>query len=106
MIIVLTTYPDSKSAMKAAELLVEKNLAKCVNVMALESSIYKWKGKLKKGKEFLLIIKAADSFYPKIELAIKTDHPYELPEVIELPVTGGLKSYLDWVDGRGECASG
>jgi periplasmic divalent cation tolerance protein len=96
MIIVLTTYPGKKSAETAASGIVKQGLAACVNVMKIESSHYIWKGKAVKAQEFLLVIKTAEKRYKKLEAWIKKNHPYELPEIIKVPVTGGLKAYLDW----------
>ena len=79
-----------------AKAIIQKNLAACVNVVKTESH-YKWKGKLVEDGEFLLIIKTAGKNYKKLESFVKKNHPYELPEIIRVPVTGGLKAYLDWV---------
>jgi periplasmic divalent cation tolerance protein len=97
MIIVLTTYPDRKKAESAAASIVKQGLAACVNVIKIESSHYKWKGKIVKAQEFLLVIKTTEKRYKKLEAWIKKNHPYELPEIIKVPVTGGLKAYLDRV---------
>lgn len=101
MIIVLSTYPDRKSADQAARSLVKSGLSACVNILRIESSVYRWEGKLKEGAEFLLIIKAGSEDYDKLESAIKKSHPYELPEIIRMQVDGGFQPYLDWVDCAG-----
>jgi periplasmic divalent cation tolerance protein len=95
--IVLSTYPDKKSAEAAARKIVRANLAACVNIIRLESSIYKWKGELKDVPERLLIIKARSSNYKKIEKAVLASHPYEVPEIIRITVDGGYAPYLEWV---------
>jgi periplasmic divalent cation tolerance protein len=100
MIIVLSTYPDKKTALKCARSLVKRRLAACVNIVKIESSVYEWKGKLKEEGEFLLIIKARSRDYKKTESAIADRHPYEFPEIIRLPVEGGLRKYIDWVERR------
>jgi periplasmic divalent cation tolerance protein len=97
MILVLTTYLDKKKAQETARQLIKQNLAKCVNVIKIESSHYKWKGKLCENEEWLLIIKTAKRNYKRLELFIKNNHPYELPEIIKLDVSGGHLAYLNWV---------
>jgi len=101
MIIVLSTYPDRNSAKKSARMLIEEGLAACVSIVPIESSIYNWKGKLMEEREFLLIIKTTETRYKKLETAIKGSHPHSLPEIIRVPVAGGWKPYLDWVDRSG-----
>jgi len=98
MIIILTAYPDGKSASTAASKIVKKDLAACVNVIKVESSHYKWKDKQVKAQEFLLIIKTSARKYKKLEAWIGKNHPYDLPEVVRLPVSGGSKAYLAWID--------
>lgn len=98
MIIVLTTYPNKKKSQEIAKAIINKKLAACVNVIKIESSHYRWKGRLVEGKEFLLIIKTANRNYKKLESFVKKTHPYKVPEIIKLPVKDGLKAYLDWVD--------
>ena len=98
MIIVLTTYPERKSANAAARKLVQGRLAACVNVVKIESSLFRWKGRLRIEKEYLLMIKARARDYRKLESAIRSDHPYSLPEIIRLRVDGGLPDYIAWVE--------
>lgn len=98
MIIVLTTYPDKKKAEAIAEKLVKKELAACVNIIKIEKSIYKWKGKIHKDGEYLLIIKTKRQVYRKLEIFIKENHPYKLPEIIYFNIEGGNKDYLSWID--------
>jgi periplasmic divalent cation tolerance protein len=99
MIVVLTTYPDRKSAGDAAKKLVKTGLAACVSILKIESSVYKWKGILKEEPEYMLIIKAKSGNYTKLEMAICAGHPYKVPEVVRLRVDGGLPDYLAWVRG-------
>jgi periplasmic divalent cation tolerance protein len=100
VIIILTTYPNKKTAQICARALVKEKLAACVNIVKIESSVFFWKGRIKEEKEFMLIIKAKASAYKGIETLIRKRHPYELPEIIRVPVQGGLRSYLDWVEGK------
>ncbi|MFH1520077.1 MAG: divalent-cation tolerance protein CutA [Candidatus Micrarchaeota archaeon] len=97
MIIVLTTYPNKKNAQEIAKKIIKQKLAACINVIKIESSHYEWKGKLCSGSEFLLIIKTANKNYKKLETFVKKNHPYKLPEIIKLNVSG-FSAYLNWVD--------
>ena len=96
MIIILTTVAKKSDAEKLAKLLVEKKLAACVNIIKIEKSVYQWKGKINENGEHLLLIKTAKP-YDKLERFIKRSHPYELPEIIMLPISKGYKKYLDWI---------
>ncbi|VVC04895.1 Divalent-cation tolerance protein CutA [Candidatus Bilamarchaeum dharawalense] len=98
MIIVLTTYSNKKKAQGIAKEIIKQNLAACVNVIKIESSHYKWNGKFCETGEFLLVIKTANKNYKRLEKFIKKNHPYKMPEIIQLKVSGGFSAYLDWVD--------
>lgn len=96
--IILNTCPDQDQANRLANVLIDKNLAACVNIVPGLTSIYKWKGKIQTGTEVLLIIKTRSDCYAGIESTIRSQHPYELPEIISVPLENGLKNYLDWID--------
>jgi periplasmic divalent cation tolerance protein len=96
-IVVITGLPEYETALKLAAELVEKRLAACVNILPPMTSVYEWKGKLEKGQEHLLLIKTTERCYLDLEAYIRRFHPYELPEIIALPVKPGLSPYLDWV---------
>ncbi len=96
-LIVLTNLPDRASAMKLAQTLVEKRLAACVNVLAEASSVYRWRGKIETAQEVPLLIKTRSGLYSEVEAAIVDGHPYELPEIVAVPVVRGLPAYLEWV---------
>lgn len=96
--IILNTYPDQEQAKQMANTLVDEGLAACVNIVPGLTSIYKWQGKRESGTEVLLIIKTRREHYEQIESRIKSMHPYELPEIISVPIENGLKAYLDWID--------
>lgn len=104
VIAVLTNLPDSASAFNLARILVERRLAACVNVLSPATSFYRWEGRLQQEQETPLIIKSTTEAYSELERAIRELHPYELPEIIALPVTQGLESYLGWV--AAECKPG
>ncbi len=97
VIVVLTSLPDRESALKLAGLLVDQRLAACVNVLSECTSIYRWRGQVEKTSEVPVLIKTAAASYRKLEAAIRANHPYELPEIVSVPVVDGLAPYLDWV---------
>ena len=97
VIAVLTNLPDSESAFNLARILVRRRLAACVNVLAPATSFYRWEGREAQAPEVPVIIKTTSARYPELERAIRELHPYELPEIIALPVERGLDDYLGWV---------
>jgi periplasmic divalent cation tolerance protein len=94
---VLTTVPDEGVAETLARTLVEECLAACVNVIPGMRSIYRWEGALQDDSEVLLLIKSQRKRSQALAARIKDLHPYELPEVLVLPVCGGSAAYLDWI---------
>ena len=96
--IILCTCPDQDTAGKIARLLVSDGLAACVNILPGLSSIYLWQGQIESAQEHLLLIKANKDRYQAIETSIKIHHPYELPEIIAVPIENGLPEYLHWID--------
>ena len=97
VLIVFTNLPDRSSAERIAEALVTANVAACVNVLAECTSIYRWQGKIEHNHEVPLIIKTTRTAYPLLESTWRKLHPYELPEIVAMPVTTGLHEYLEWV---------
>jgi periplasmic divalent cation tolerance protein len=97
LILVLTNLPDQDSAKKLAEQLVGQRQAACVNILATCQSIYHWQGKTEITQEVPLLIKTTEERYAALEQTLRTLHPYELPEIIHVPITGGLPAYLNWV---------
>jgi len=96
-ILVLTNLPDPQSAARLAETLVGARLAACVNILAPCASVYRWQGEIETAQETPLLIKTSRSQYGKLEQAIRAGHPYELPEIVAVPIEAGLPAYLDWV---------
>jgi len=96
-LIVTTNLPDAASAQILAALLVEQRLAACVNILAPCRSIYRWQGKVEDAQEVPLLIKTTAARYAALEAAIRTHHPYELPEIVAIPIQCGLPGYLAWV---------
>ena len=97
IVLVLTTLPDRASAQQVAQALIENRAAACVNILAECSSIYRWQGKVETANEVPLLIKTTHAAYPRLEAIIRAHHPYELPEIIAVPVNTGFPGYLHWV---------
>ena len=95
--IVFTNAPDRAVAEKIARTLVEQKLAACVNILAGCMSIYRWDGSVETAAEVPLLIKTRADIYPEVEAAIKNLHPYQLPEIVALPVAEGSREYLEWI---------
>ena len=96
--VLFTTVPNVRTARKIAEGLVSARLAACVNVLDKVSSFYRWRGRLERSGESLLVIKTVKRNFDRIRKYLDTTHPYELPELIALPVLWGSKEYLTWVE--------
>jgi periplasmic divalent cation tolerance protein len=96
-LIVLTTLPDPDSARQLARQLVEARLAACANVLAPCTSVYRWNGVVQEDTETTLMIKTTVARYPDLETYLRERHPYELPEILALPIHQGLPDYLQWV---------
>ena len=96
-LLVLTNLPDRAAAERLAGALIEQRVAACVNVLAPCQSVYRWQNKLQREEEHPLLIKTTADRYPALEAAIRAAHPYELPEIIAVPIEHGLPAYLAWV---------
>ncbi|HZQ62108.1 MAG TPA: divalent-cation tolerance protein CutA [Casimicrobiaceae bacterium] len=96
-ILVLTQMPDQDEARALARSLVESRLAACVNVGAPVESLYHWRGQIETATEVPVMIKTQRDRYRELEAAIRARHPYELPEIIAVPVSDGLPAYLQWI---------
>ena len=97
-ILVLCTCPDEPSALNIAQHLVEERLAACANVIGGCTSVFRWEGKVETEQERLLLIKTQRRLLDELQNTIVRLHPYELPEVIAVPIDGGLPAYLRWID--------
>lgn len=95
--LVLTTCPNRRAASRLARTLVKERLAACVNIVPVAQSVYRWHGKIESAREFLLIIKSLKRAYTQLEKRLRALHPYELPEVIAVPITNGSRPYLAWI---------
>jgi periplasmic divalent cation tolerance protein len=96
-LLVLCTCPDEAVALDIARVLVKEGLAACVNRLAPVTSIYQWDGKLCEQLEQLLVIKTLPARYEALEMRLKALHPYEIPEIIAIPVVAGSSQYLAWL---------
>jgi len=96
-IIVLCTCPDTETADRLARHAVEQRLAACANLLPGLRSIYRWQGRVESAQEVLLVFKTTAERYAALEADIREKHPYELPEVVAVPIENGLAAYLDWI---------
>jgi len=97
VLIVLTNCPDAEIADRIARTLVEQKLAACVNRMPAVDSVYRWQGAVERAVEVPLLIKSTRERLPEVQEAIRALHPYEVPEIVAIPVVAGLPAYLRWV---------
>lgn len=96
-LLVLTNLPEREAAERLAAALVAQRVAACVSILAPCRSVYRWKGAVQREEEHPVLIKTTAERYPALEAAIRAAHPYELPEIIAVPIERGLPAYLDWV---------
>lgn len=96
-LLILTNCPDEESANAIALAVVEAQLAACVNILPRVQSVYRWQGAVESASEIPLLIKSTAKNYPALEAAIRARHPYDIPEIIALPISQGLPAYLNWV---------
>jgi periplasmic divalent cation tolerance protein len=95
--VVLVTAPDAAVAQQLARLVLEQKLAACINIIPAMTSFFWWQGKIDEQTETLLIIKTVAEKLTVLIEAVKKNHPYEVPEIIALPVVGGSEDYLKWL---------
>lgn len=100
ILLVLTNLPDDPAARRMAAMLVESRLAACVNILAPCRSAYRWQGQIEEAGEVPMLIKTTTLRYAELEEAIRAAHPYELPEIVAVPLARGLPAYLAWVAGE------
>lgn len=96
-ILLMTNCPDEQSAIVLARLLLERQLAACVNILPEMRSMYRWQGAVESANEVALLIKTTSLRYPQLEQTIQALHPYEVPEIIALPIVAGSSDYLHWL---------
>jgi periplasmic divalent cation tolerance protein len=96
-LLVLTNLPDAASARSLARRLIETKVAACVNCIAGVASVYRWQGAIEEAEETTLLIKTTAERYDALEAELKAAHPYQVPEIIAVPVVRGWAPYLDWI---------
>lgn len=98
--LLLTTWPDQKAAEQFAEEWLNKKLVACVNILPQMVSLYQWQGEFQRGTEHQMLLKTRVERVDELQQAIIDAHPYECPEVLQLPITGGYEPYLNWITGN------
>jgi len=96
-LVVLTTVEKREDGERLAGLLIERELAACVQILPPMVSIYRWQGNIEHANEVLLLIKTRREVYPRLEAVIKENHSYQTPEIIALPIAAGSTEYLSWL---------
>ena len=96
-LVVLTTLPNADAAAALAKTIVEERLAACGNILPAVRSIYRWQGKTQDEPEVLVVLKTQRALFEPLRARIVQLHPYEVPEVIALPIAEGHQPYLDWI---------
>ena len=96
--LVYSTIDDIIDARKIANILVEEQIAACVNIIPSVESVYKWKGKVETNNEIIILAKTTDENVKKTIKRIQELHNYELPDIVVIPIIGGLKDYLDYIN--------
>ena len=96
-LLVIANCPDEACANRIALAVVEAGLAACVNLLPRVQSVYRWQGNIESASEVPLLIKTTAGRYTELETAIRELHPYDVPEIIALPIAQGLPAYLDWL---------
>jgi periplasmic divalent cation tolerance protein len=97
-VLVSIAAPDGQTALRLARLLVEQHLAACVQVLDPIRSVYRWKGEVHEEPEALLLAKSSQGRLSRIHEFLRREHPYELPELVSVPITGGSPEYLRWIE--------
>lgn len=97
VLLVMSSLPDHAAAQQLARTLIERRLAACVSVLAPCQSVYRWRGVVEEAAEVPVLIKTTAGCYAELESALRTLHPYELPEIVAVTVARGLPAYLEWV---------
>ena len=97
-ILIISTVNSDLEAKKIGQTLIKEKLAACVNIIPSVISIFRWEGKISIESELILIAKSQKKLFPKIRDRILSLHPYDLPEIISIPITDGSKEYLKWIE--------
>ena len=98
ILLALSTFPDAATARSISSELVSARLAACANILPAVQSIYRWKRKIESGNETLVFFKLSEERQSAFQKKLRSLHPYDVPEIIFLPLAGGLPEYLRWVE--------
>ena len=98
ILLALSTFPDSEIARRISNQLISENFAACANILPAVESIYRWKGNIESGTETLVFFKVSEDRQSAFQEKLRSLHPYDVPEIIFVPVASGLPEYLQWVD--------
>lgn len=98
ILLALSTFPDRETAQRISNQLVEEKFAACANILPGIESIYRWQGKIESGNETLVFFKVSEDRKAAFQEKLGSLHPYEVPEIIFVPITDGLPAYLHWVN--------
>jgi periplasmic divalent cation tolerance protein len=104
MLLVLSTFPDAPKARLVGKILVTEKLAACVTLVPKAQSFFVWEGEMQEATEVLALLKTSEEVYAALEARLNELHPYDVPEIVALPVERGLPAYLAWVGGT--CGGG
>jgi periplasmic divalent cation tolerance protein len=96
-VVALTTLGSPAQALRFVRRLVDERLIACGTIVPRATSVYRWRGQVTEEEEVVVLLKTAKTQWPALEAAVKAHHPYEVPELLALPVTAGLAGYLDWI---------
>ena len=97
ILLAISTFPDSEIARRISNQLVSERLVACANIFPSVESIYRWKEKIESGNETFVFFKVSEGRQSAFQDKLRSLHPYDVPEIIFVPVTGGLPEYLQWV---------
>jgi len=97
VLLALSTFPDRETAQRISNQLVTEKLAACANILPAIESVYRWKGEIETGNETLVFFKLSEDQQSTFQEKLRSLHPYEIPEIIFVPVSAGLPEYLRWV---------
>jgi periplasmic divalent cation tolerance protein len=97
VLLALSTFPDRETAQRVSNQLITEKFAACANILPAVESIYRWKGKTETGNETLVFFKVSEDRQSAFQEKLRSLHPYEVPEIIFIPVSSGLPEYLRWV---------
>jgi len=97
VLLALSTFPDQETARSISNELITEKFAACANILPAVQSIYRWKEEIESGNETLVLFKLSEDRQSEFQERLQSLHPYEVPEIIFVPVSGGLPEYLRWV---------